>query len=379
MSPIWMFAVACSLPALAVSLLVTAGLRVAAPRWGLLDHPADRKVHRHPTPLGGGLGIWAGVVVPLAAVQITAWLVSRQEALPAWLPTELAAHVQGVLYRSGTMWAILAGGTVLTAVGLLDDIRALPWPPRLLLQFIVATAVVSAGVRITLFVEAAWFGGVLSVLWIVVLVNAFNFLDNMDGLSAGVALIASMFFGVVMLFGTSEPRWLVAGTLFVFCGALAGFLWHNWPPARIFMGDAGSQFIGLLLASLTMAGTFYEYEGSNAEALAGAHVMLAPLCILAVPLYDFCSVVWIRLREGRSPFRPDKSHFSHRLVEIGLAPPHAVLTIHLATLTTGLGGLLLFHVSGWTGALLIVALVVCVLTIVAILEFAGLRTRRENS
>jgi UDP-GlcNAc:undecaprenyl-phosphate GlcNAc-1-phosphate transferase len=95
------------------------------------------------------------------------------------------------------------------------------------------------------------------------------------------------------------------------------------------------------------------------------------LCILAVPLYDFCSVILIRVREGRSPFHPDKKHFSHRLVERGLSPRGAVLTIHLATLTTGLGGVLLYFVPNWTSALVIVLLIVCVLAIVAILEFGG--------
>ncbi len=157
--------------------------------------------------------------------------------------------------------------------------------------------------------------------------------------------------------------------MLVLAGSLAGFLCHNWPPARIFMGDSGSYFIGLLLASLTILGTFYESrQGSR-------HVILAPLCILAIPLYDFCSVILIRLKQGRSPFHPDKSHFSHRLVELGLKPRNAVLTIHLATLTTGLGGLLLYRVTDWAAAMLVVALIACVLGIIAILETVG---RRNN-
>ncbi len=135
------------------------------------------------------------------------------------------------------------------------------------------------------------------------------------------------------------------------------------------MGDSGSYFIGLLMACLTIVGTFYQ------AGIGSRHVILAPLCILAVPLYDFCSVVLIRLSQKRSPFHPDKSHFSHRLVELGLKPRNAVLTIHLATLTTGLGALLLYRVSGWSGAWLIIALIVSVLAIIAILETAG---RRNN-
>ena len=132
------------------------------------------------------------------------------------------------------------------------------------------------------------------------------------------------------------------------------------------MGDSGSYFIGLLLACLAILGTFYEESSGQSR-----HVILAPLCILAVPLYDFCSVMLIRLSQRRSPFRPDKSHFSHRLVEIGMQPRYAVLTIYLATVTTGLGALLLYQVPGWPGALLVVALIVCVLAMIAILETVG--------
>ncbi len=134
------------------------------------------------------------------------------------------------------------------------------------------------------------------------------------------------------------------------------------------MGDSGSYFIGLIIATMTVLGTFYEETSGGSR-----HVILAPLCILAVPLYDTASVVLIRLKEGRSPFHPDKKHFSHRLVEMGLQPTSAVLTVHLTTITTGLAGLLLFHVPGWTEALLVLAIVACVIALIAILETAGRR------
>ena len=142
------------------------------------------------------------------------------------------------------------------------------------------------------------------------------------------------------------------------------------------MGDTGSYFIGVVLASMVVLGTFYEHGGAAQH---GRHVILAPLCVLAVPLYDFASVLLIRLIERRSPFKPDKSHFSHRLVELGLKPKHAVLTVHLATLTTGLGALLLYRVADWSGAWLVIALVLCVLAIVAILETVGRGTGQKGS
>ena len=345
-------------------------MRQLAPRWGLMDQPAARKVHIVPTPLGGGIGIWLGVVVPLVGGWLIAWSLPYVPMLKDWLPEAILPHLDGIKFRSGQMWAILAGGTVLSVMGLFDDWKSLPWQPRLIVQFLVACGLVfGAGIQATIFVQVPGIGAAFSVLWILVLINSFNFLDNMDGLSAGIGLIAASLFGVIMLSATSEPRWLVGGALLILAGSLLGFLIHNRPPATIFMGDTGSYFIGLMLACLTVQGTFYEASQR------GTHVILAPLCILAVPLYDICSVLLIRIWQGRSPFQPDKSDFSHRLVELGLSKPAAVATIHLTTLTTGLAGLLLYQVEGWYAAGLVCGLIVCVLAVIAILETAGRQAR----
>ena len=180
--------------------------------------------------------------------------------------------------------------------------------------------------RLTLFLEwqpITWF---LSVLWIVGLVNSFNMLDNMDGLSGGVAAIAASTLAAVLLLNpdpaTQQPQMFVAGMLLVLVGGLLGFLWHNRPPARIFLGDAGSYFVGFCIASCTLLATFTSYRGPQ------PHAVLAPLCVLAVPIYDTVTVIWIRLRQGNSPFQADKNHFSHRLVELGFSRSQAVLTIY---------------------------------------------------
>jgi UDP-GlcNAc:undecaprenyl-phosphate GlcNAc-1-phosphate transferase len=159
----------------------------------------------------------------------------------------------------------------------------------------------------------------------------------------------------------------VGGFLLVLLGSLLGFLWHNRPPARLFMGDAGAYLIGYLLAIATLTATFAGQDTPR-------HAILAPLCVLAVPLYDVATVMAIRLREGRSPFVGDKSHFSHRLVELGMTKPQAVLTIYLATATCGLGAFLLHQVD-LAGACVILLLVACILVLVAILETAGRRHR----
>jgi UDP-GlcNAc:undecaprenyl-phosphate GlcNAc-1-phosphate transferase len=365
------FLCACALPAFAISFVVTAGVRRLAPRWGLIDHPnRERKVHTTPTPLGGGIGIWAGVVVTLCAAQAVLICAARSDVPPLWIPAAL--DLTGALQRSKQLWAIVGAGTVLGVMGLIDDKRNLPWAPRLMIQLAVAIGIVMTGVRASVFVPLPWIGSVITVVWILVLVNSLNFLDNMDGLSPGIGLVASLMLAIVLLTATGEPRWLAGGVMLVLAGSIAGFLCFNWPPASIFMGDSGSYFIGMLLACFTITGTFYDNSESR-------HVILAPLCILAVPLYDFCSVMIIRLKEGRSPFHADKSHFSHRLVELGLKPRNAVLTIHLATMTTGLGALLLYRVDDWSGALIVVALILCVLAIIAILETVGRRSSSSES
>jgi len=360
------FVLACFLTAFVISAGATALMRVIAPKLGLIDRPAARKVHTTPTPLGGGVGIVCGFVVTMSLATLAVWLLARDLTPPSWLPKSLQPHLAGVLQRTPQLWGLLVAGVVLAIMGLWDDFRGLSWKVRLAVQFGLAIGLVFAGgVQATVFVSQPWVGQVLTVLWIVVLINSFNFLDNMDALSSGIGLIASLMFATVMLGMVSEPRWFVGGALLALAGALAGFLCHNWPPARIFMGDAGSTFIGLSLACLTVLGTFYD------EKLGSQHVMLAPLCVLAIPLYDITSVILIRLREGRSPFQPDKKHFSHRLTEMGMSKRNAVLVVHLTTVTTGLGALLLYQVSGWTGAAIVIALVICLLAVVAILETVG--------
>ena len=357
---------ACFGSAFFVSILATRLMRTLSPKVGLIDHPAARKVHVTPTPLGGGIGIWCGVVVPLAIAHAAVWWLARQPQLPEWFPAEMTPHLPGMLQRVGLLWSIIGAGTVLSIMGLIDDVRDLPWQPRLVVQILVAIALTFAGVRATVFAPWPWLGALITVGWMLVLINSFNFLDNMDGLSGGIALIASLIFATIMLTCLAEPRWFVAAALLIMAGSLTGFLWWNWSPASIFMGDTGSYFIGLFVSSLTVVGTFYDDSATT-----GRHVMLAPLCVLAVPLYDFATVLLIRLKQGRSPFKPDKSHFSHRLVELGLKPRHAVLTVHLATLTTGFGAILLYQVPTWNAAAVVIGLIVCVLLIVAILETAG--------
>ncbi len=369
----WLLSTVSFLGAFLLSLGLTPVVRWLAPVLGLIDLPGHRKVHVNPTPRGGGIAIFLGVGISALLLYVVGWDVWGLDAAALGLalgdPGKVVvpeAAVSGGLQ----MWAIAAGAVVLFLTGLADDRWNLSWKLRLGLQLLVACGVVLSGVRATVFVTWPWFGSALTVLWILVLTNAMNFLDNMDALSAGIGFLASLIFAVILLVMVRTPALLVAVPLVLLAGSLLGFLCWNRPPASIFMGDCGSNLIGFLLATLTVAGTFYERTGSR-------HVMLAPLCVMAVPLYDFCTVISIRLLQGRSPFHGDKSHFSHRLVELGLRPVYAVLTIHLTTAMTGLGALLLYQVPGWSGAALVCALIVTMLLIIGILEFVGRRSVGE--
>jgi UDP-GlcNAc:undecaprenyl-phosphate/decaprenyl-phosphate GlcNAc-1-phosphate transferase len=340
-------------------------IRRHAPAWGLLDRPGGHKGHRAPTPLGGGLAIWL-TTVAILLLGLTGVLALG----PSRLPEALARHVGGVSLRAGQLVLILAMATVIMVMGLVDDVKNLDWRLRLSIQLGCAGVLAAAGVRITLFGPFAHplLGGLVTVLWIVGLTNAFNMLDNMDGLAASVGLLAALLFcGAQVAVGSL----FAPAVLLVMVGALAGFLVHNRPPARLFMGDAGSNFLGFLLGALTVVGTFTRGGAYS------PYGVLAPLLVMAVPLYDMTSVVLIRLREGRSPFMGDRRHFSHRLVARGLTPPQAVLTIDLVTLAGGLGAVLLHRLGGLEAAVVLLQ-TCCLLGVVAILELSASRWEQVN-
>ncbi|MCC6512102.1 MAG: undecaprenyl/decaprenyl-phosphate alpha-N-acetylglucosaminyl 1-phosphate transferase, partial [Pirellulaceae bacterium] len=320
-------------------------------------------------PLGGGLGIWAGVALTFAVGTLAVWLMHDQASFSGWLPEQLSRHLDGLMAKAPAVWGILAGGTILMLLGLADDRRGLAWQIRIAIEFAVeAFCVYFLNIRFTAFIDAPWLTGLLSVFWIVALINSFNMLDNMDGLSGGVAVIATTMLAIMLLTQADTPargpQLFVAAMLLVLVGALLGFLKHNWPPAKIFMGDAGSYFVGYWIAVATLLATYAGSQGAR------PHAVLAPLCVLAIPLYDMLSVIWIRLSEGRSPFEGDKRHFSHRLVDLGMTKKQAVLTIYLATATCSLGALLLPRID-MVGAFIVVLSTLSVLGLVGVLETVG--------
>jgi UDP-GlcNAc:undecaprenyl-phosphate GlcNAc-1-phosphate transferase len=319
----------------AVSWLLTAVLIRVAPRVGLVDHPGARKVHTKPTPRGGGLAIYAAVV--------------------------LAACLEpGGLDRRRLL--LLGIGLGVVVLGLADDLWPLPWQFRLAVQAAAALAAVSLWPG-----EAGWPARLLGAFWVVAMLNAFNMLDNMDALSGSVAWIAAGFLAAALALHPPADAARPALPFLILMGGLAGFLWFNRPPARIFMGDAGSTFLGFFLG---LGGLDLGFGGAGVP-----WSWAVPLCVLAVPCYDMTSVVLIRLRQGRSPFHADKQHLSHRLVAAGLSPPGAVGVIDLLALASGAAGLALSEATTWTAAALVGVQVVCWWAAVAAVEY-GLWRRR---
>ena len=380
----WLIAVTV-LPPLAVSLISLYPVRRFAVALGLLDQPGGHSTHTNTTPLGGGIGIWLGIILTFA-LGTTVVAMARADAfsIEKWVPESLLPYLEGLWIRVGELWQLLAAATILFILGIMDDRRGVnPWW-RLAVEFLVAGFVVyQLGFALTAFIGVQWLTRILSVIWIVGVINSFNMLDNMDGLSAGIAAIIAASMATVMLTtydpGTNQPQILVAALLLIVLGSLLGFLWHNRPPARIFMGDGGSYLVGFLIAvSMLMATFSSQVTGSSTTQVQEIrpHAMLAPLCVMAVPLYDMATVLWIRIREKRSLFVGDHSHFSHRLVELGLSRVQAVLTIYLVTGTCGLASILLVHV-GMIQAITVIGIVGCMLLLVIILESTGWQNNKR--
>jgi UDP-GlcNAc:undecaprenyl-phosphate GlcNAc-1-phosphate transferase len=343
---------------------LTAVVRKLAVRADFVSHPAaDRyqPADRRIVPLGGGIAISATLlIVILSAITIVKFLVVPGHL--GWLAERANIDPADFLGRIGELLVILLSVVVLFVLGLWDDKKHLGPFFKLAVQFAVAmTAAAFAQVRVELFIENPIITSALSAFWMVLVINAFNFLDNMDGASAGIALIVS---SILLAAAALSGQILVGGLALVFIGTLLGFLVFNFPPAKIFMGDAGSLVVGFFVALLSLRTDYYQ----QTEAQGGQwYSVFLPLIVMAVPLYDFISVTLLRISQGKSPFVGDTQHFSHRLKRHGLTDTQTVLTLYLATLCTGLGATFLYQVN-LTGTILIFIQTILVLLIIAVFE-----------
>lgn len=276
--------------------------RSAAENLHWLDKPSPRKSHSKSIPLLGGIAIYGAFLASLLILD-RSWLLSEGSSL-------------------------IIGTTLIAGVGLYDDLQGLNPLPKLLGQIVAAIALISSGLMVDIS-GIYWLDIGITLFWVVGICNAMNLLDNMDGVSAGVAAIACLFFGAIGLRQGQIGVAIVSASLL---GSTLGFLRFNWHPATIFMGDAGSMLLGFILAALgLMVGFPTNIEHSS---------WLIPIFILAVPIFDTTLVTISRLRRGLRLTDGGRDHASHRLVKLGLSVRQAAATIYLAALLCGAGSLL---------------------------------------
>src|SRR6266511_1025862 len=294
-------------------------------RVGLVDDPGPRKIHQSPVPLAGGLAVMTGLFVPLliATVVLKFSILERQSLLDS---STVRWFQYGFERRLRQLAAVFLGALGMMAVGWLDDKHELRPAVKFGGQLFVAALVAAAGIRITLFVDNILFSYAATILWILTVTNACNFMDNMNGLCTGLGLIGAWSFAWS---AAINGQYLVTSIALLTCGALLGFLPFNFPRATIFLGDAGSHLTGYLLALLAILPHFYSRE--NPQTLA----VLKPLLILGVFLGDLVWVVWLRWRLRQPVYVGDNNHISHRLVRRGLSRTRAVLTIWLIAAILG--------------------------------------------
>jgi len=361
----------------AISWLTTQWMRRFAVRIGFVDRPGGRKIHVNPKPLGGGVGIFIGLAAPIILGLGFVAFAPPPGFVRSIMPAHIDAYWSGARLQSPLAWKILAAGALIHLLGLWDDRRALGPMLKLIVQLLITTILVlSANLRVLTFLDSAIPGGhlisvVITILWIAAVTNAFNFLDNMDGLSAGVAAVCTTAFLIATL---SIGQWFVAAALALLLGSTLGFLWHNFPPAKIFMGDGGSLLIGLMLGVLTVR-TTYLAPGANWQN--DWYSVFAPVIVLALPLYDLIVVSIIRLMRGKSPFVGDTNHFSHRLVARGMSRQTAVLCLYLVAAATSVAAIMLPHVQGRFAPFIFVQTIL-ILGVVALLEQVAIGSKSET-
>ena len=300
--PLPMTAILCFLTALTISLYGTPVAARAAIRFGIVDNPdGSLKNHREPIPYLGGLAVYFSFILTMALV------------------FDFDQRVLG----------LLLAGTILVLLGLIDDFGVLGVWPKFMGQGFATFVLIKSDIAIHIGVLPDWANMGLTVVWLVGMTNAINIIDIMDGLAAGTSLVAACCLLVVAFLNGQAQIALMTATLM---GSLAGFLRYNAHPAKIFLGDTGSLFIGMMLGSLAMVG---KYDTHNSIGY------LSPLLILIVPIFDTAYVMILRLLKGRSPFRGSPDHFALRLRRTGM-PVKMVVGLTWA-MGAALGSLAIFN------------------------------------
>lgn len=362
----------------AVAALVTAvcsaGVLRLSRRFQLAPEVRERDVHKQPTPRLGGIAMFIGILVALI-----------------YAGTQTA--FDGVFDDPARLWVLLGACTLIAVVGVLDDLLDLDWMVKLGAQLAAAGLLAWNGIQIvslpfgdTLIVGSPTVNFVLTVFLMTLVMNAVNFVDGLDGLVAGVAIIANAAFFIYTQLLTAQTgadssitlAALIAATI---VGISAGFLPFNWHRARMFMGDTGALLIGLLMATSTVSvtGQLNPAQLDQKLVLASYIPIILPIAVLAVPLADFTLAVCRRLLAGKSPFEADRKHLHHRLLDMGHSPLQAVMIFYLWTVMVSLACLLVFVTQSffWPAVVVVVGGVVCmIITLTPLVRVRNWLTQR---
>lgn len=361
--PWWNLYIVVFVVALVLSLMITPVCQNLAFKLNFLDKPRnqDHKTHEHATPLLGGLAIcvsWlATILIGIMAVKVGDW---------DSLPTIVVKSFPGILSVSREILVICVGAVLAMLLGLYDDRFNMSAKVKLAGQILIAALVVTwGGVRISLFIHHETFSWCVSVFWMLVIFNAINFFDNMDGLAVGTAAIALSLFTIT---AAINQQYFVSSLCAATAGASVGFWFYNHSPATIFMGDSGSHFLGYILGVTGAVVTYYNPTLSTTR-----FPILIPFFILAIPLFDMAAVTVIRFRAGDPVYIGDNNHISHRFVKMGLTRKQAVFVVHLLTLIIGLSVLPLLW--GDEGTAVVSLVQACtILIFISVLQYGGMNT-----
>ena len=345
-----------------ISYLLVKPLIKLCRRFDLLDYPEGRKSHPEPMPFMGGAAVFLSFWISIAAIFFMVYFIHQRGVYL----NLLSSFLQGVPQAHVRVFWIFIGACVIWSMGFLDD--KFFWTPLQKISGEVLAALIlwKLGATINLAPQFGWFGDLATFAWILLMINAFNLIDSLDGHCTGVALISSItFYWITQIIHQPGVSFFVA----LFAGALFGFLPHNYKPAKIFLGDNGSLFIGYMLAAFTLLGRYDNPEVNYAT-------FFVPVMAFGVPIYDTVSVAIARILKGIPPWRGDRNHFAHRLVTIGMDDKIAVTFSYFASITLGIAALLMTQVNLF-GAGLVVLLYFSIIAVIAFLEFHAVDTIRR--
>lgn len=302
--------ISAGLIALTISLFMTQIISVTLKKKNILDYPDVRKIHQNPVPRGGGIAIYFAVLITVLII---------------FLPINTK-----YFFATNQVLFLLMGASLIFMLGLIDDLKRISYKYKIIIQLFICCLSYISGIRIESFnipgiinITSKPFLFFMTIIWIMLVINSINLIDGMDGLAAGVSAIAAFFMGIYCLLTGKIIEGVV---FFALLGGCIGFLRYNFPPAKIFMGDSGSYFIGYIFGGLSIIANIKSYS---------AAAFIIPIITLGLPLMDVLWAIIRRLLYGQNIFKPDKSHLHHQLIKMGLNHNEIIKIMYLIAIGLG--------------------------------------------